>query len=77
MSLDLPYIPPSFGSNPSGGNTLGSGFVPALSANVLVLNRFYQAIRVVNVRRALSSISKLTRRVRRPGRTWIFRNGRS
>jgi 5-methylcytosine-specific restriction endonuclease McrA len=27
---------------------------PALSANVLVLNRFYQAIRVVNVRRAFS-----------------------
>lgn len=27
---------------------------PALSANVLVLNKFYQAIRVVNVRRAFS-----------------------
>ena len=31
-----------------------AGFSPALSANVLVLNRFYQAVRVVNVRRAFS-----------------------
>ncbi|HEX8340365.1 MAG TPA: HNH endonuclease [Tepidisphaeraceae bacterium] len=31
---------------------------PALSANVLVLNRFYQAIRVVNVRRAFSLLAK-------------------
>lgn len=30
----------------------------ALSANVLVLNRFYQAIRVVNVRRAFSLLCK-------------------
>ena len=27
---------------------------PVLSANVLVLNKFYQAIRVINVRRAFS-----------------------
>lgn len=31
---------------------------PALSANVLVLNRFYQAIRVINVRRAFSLLCK-------------------
>ena len=31
-----------------------AAFSPALSANVLVLNRFYQAVRVVNVRRAFS-----------------------
>ncbi|MGN6625452.1 MAG: HNH endonuclease, partial [Tepidisphaeraceae bacterium] len=31
---------------------------PALSANVLVLNKFYQAIRVVNVKRAFSLLAK-------------------
>ena len=31
---------------------------PALSANVLVLNKFYQAIRVVNVRRAFSLLCR-------------------
>jgi 5-methylcytosine-specific restriction endonuclease McrA len=31
---------------------------PGLSANVLVLNKFYQAIRVVNVRRAFSLLAK-------------------
>src|SRR5437763_15325947 len=31
---------------------------PALGANVLVLNRFYQAIRVVNVRRAFSLLCR-------------------
>lgn len=31
---------------------------PALSANVLVLNRFYQAIRVVNVRRAFAMLAR-------------------
>src|SRR5476651_429645 len=51
MSLDLPYIPPSY-------NQAGPGFVPALSANVLVLNRFYQAIRVVNVKRAFSLLCR-------------------
>src|SRR6185312_11525871 len=35
----------------------GSG-VAALSANVLVLNRYYQAIRVVNVRRAFSLLCR-------------------
>jgi 5-methylcytosine-specific restriction endonuclease McrA len=49
MSLDLPYNPPAFNA--------GSG-VTALSANVLVLNRFYQAIRVVNVRRAFSLLCR-------------------
>src|SRR5580704_6159563 len=34
------------------------GGSPALSANVLVLNRFYQAIRVVNVRRAFSMLCR-------------------
>src|SRR5260370_19623652 len=32
--------------------------VLALNANVLVLNRFYQAIRVVNVRRAFSLLCR-------------------
>lgn len=36
----------------------GAGLSPALSANVLVLNRFYQAIRVVNVRRAFSLLCR-------------------
>jgi len=31
---------------------------PALSANVLVLNKYYQAIRVVNVRRAFAMLAK-------------------
>src|SRR2546429_9921950 len=31
---------------------------PALSANVLVLNKFYQAIRVINVRRAFSLLCR-------------------
>jgi 5-methylcytosine-specific restriction endonuclease McrA len=31
---------------------------PALSANVLVLNRFYQAIRVINVKRAFALLAK-------------------
>jgi 5-methylcytosine-specific restriction endonuclease McrA len=53
MSLDLPYIPPSYTANQA-----GAGYVPALSANVLVLNRFYQAIRVVNVRRAFSLLCR-------------------
>lgn len=35
----------------------GSGS-PALNCNVLVLNRFYQAIRVINVRRAFSLLCK-------------------
>src|SRR6266567_7531707 len=46
-------------TSPTGG-TLGAGCAlsPALSANVLVLNRFYQAIRVVNVRRAFSLLCR-------------------
>ena len=36
----------------------GGGAVPALSHNVLVLNRFYQAIRVINVRRAFSLLCR-------------------
>jgi 5-methylcytosine-specific restriction endonuclease McrA len=46
------------------GGTVGAGIVhpmslsPALSANVLVLNKFYQAIRVVNVRRAFTLLCK-------------------
>src|SRR4029079_10247571 len=36
----------------------GNGAVPALSANVLVLNRFYQAIRVINVKRAFSLLCR-------------------
>jgi 5-methylcytosine-specific restriction endonuclease McrA len=35
-----------------------TGLSPALSANVLVLNRYYQAIRVVNVRRAFSMLCR-------------------
>src|SRR6266516_6903073 len=31
---------------------------PVLGANVLVLNRFYQAIRVINVRRAFSLLCR-------------------
>src|SRR6202050_1334298 len=37
-----------------GGNSVAS----ALGANVLVLNRFYQAIRVINVRRAFSMLCR-------------------
>src|SRR5206468_753106 len=35
-----------------------AGSCPALSANVLVLNKYYQAIRVVNVRRAFSLLCR-------------------
>jgi 5-methylcytosine-specific restriction endonuclease McrA len=46
------------------GHTISSGSYPghagsmALNANVLVLNKFYQAIRVINVRRAFSMLCK-------------------
>ena len=46
------------------GVSVGAGIAnamslsPALSANVLVLNKFYQAIRVVNVRRAFTLLCK-------------------
>src|SRR5580700_9708236 len=36
----------------------GGGSSPALGANVLVLNKFYQAIRVVNVKRAFSLLCR-------------------
>ena len=36
----------------------GVSLSTALNANVLVLNRFYQAIRVVNVRRAFSMLCR-------------------
>ena len=41
---------------PRSQGTGGGAGVAALSHNVLVLNRFYQAIRVVNVRRAFSML---------------------
>jgi 5-methylcytosine-specific restriction endonuclease McrA len=42
----------------SGGFASGVALSPALGANVLVLNKFYQAIRVVNVRRAFSLLCR-------------------
>jgi 5-methylcytosine-specific restriction endonuclease McrA len=42
----------------STGSLPGYGFAPVLNANVLVLNKFYQAIRVVNVRRAFSLLCR-------------------
>src|SRR5438477_2354362 len=47
------------GSTSSGGAFSGNGAgVAALSANVLVLNKFYQAIRVINVKRAFSMLCR-------------------
>lgn len=46
----------SFSSSAAGPAVVGVS--PALHANVLVLNRFYQAIRVVNVRRAFSLLCR-------------------
>ena len=51
MTLEPVQFPP-----PLGAHAAALGLSPALSANVLVLNRFYQAIRVVNVRRAFSML---------------------
>jgi 5-methylcytosine-specific restriction endonuclease McrA len=51
MTFEPVQFPPHRGAHAA---TLGLS--PALSANVLVLNRFYQAIRVVNVRRAFSML---------------------
>ncbi|HRK32271.1 MAG TPA: HNH endonuclease [Tepidisphaeraceae bacterium] len=48
--------PSSDPSSPT--HTVGGGAVSALSANVLVLNKFYQAIRVINVKRAFSLLCK-------------------
>lgn len=45
-------------SAPPAANAAAVALSPALSANVLVLNRFYQAIRVVNVRRAFSLLCR-------------------
>src|SRR5687768_14867517 len=35
-----------------------AALAPVLNANVLVLNKFYQAIRVINVRRAFSMLCR-------------------
>ena len=51
MSFDAVNFPPAGSPHPA-------GLSPALSANVLVLNRYYQAIRVVNVRRAFSMLCR-------------------
>ena len=46
-------------SSPSSGfNAGGVSVASALNANVLVLNRYYQAIRVINVRRAFSLLCR-------------------
>src|SRR5689334_194889 len=42
----------------AGGNGGGVAASVALSANVLVLNKYYQAIRVINVRRAFSLLCR-------------------
>ena len=45
--------------NLDAGTISPGGFgVPALSANVLVLNKYYQAIRVINVRRLLAALPR-------------------
>ena len=49
--MSLEFAPTSLAAH-------GGGLAPALSANVLVLNKFYQAIRVVNVRRAFSMLCR-------------------
>ena len=46
------------GSHFAGSPSAGYSLAPALSANVLVLNRFYQAIRVINARRAFSMLCR-------------------
>src|SRR5687768_4465676 len=45
---------PSSSFTPAGAAALA----PALGANVLVLNKFYQAVRVINVRRAFSLLCR-------------------
>jgi 5-methylcytosine-specific restriction endonuclease McrA len=61
MSFDAIH-PPSITVGSGGGlfptPPVGGAGVAALSANVLVLNRFYQAIRVINVRRAFSLLCR-------------------
>ena len=52
-------LEPSSTSPLSGAGAANAHAVaPALSANVLVLNKYYQAIRVVNVRRAFSLLCR-------------------
>src|SRR5437870_11538433 len=48
------HLSPSLNSVGAAGVSLA----PALNANVLVLNRYYQAIRVINVRRAFSLLCR-------------------
>jgi 5-methylcytosine-specific restriction endonuclease McrA len=48
---------PSAGHHPPAPLPAGAGIL-ALNANVLVLNKFYQAIRVINVRRAFSLLCR-------------------
>jgi 5-methylcytosine-specific restriction endonuclease McrA len=43
---------------PTGDGPASAAVAPVLNANVLVLNKFYQAIRVVNVRRAFSMLCR-------------------
>src|SRR3954465_3970907 len=50
-----PNIPPALAI---GGHNNTPAVVPALSHNVLVLNKYYQAIRVINVRRAFSLLCR-------------------
>src|SRR3954463_5072268 len=54
---------PAAGMSDEKSKNIGSGssavvLAPVLSANVLVLNKFYQAIRVINVRRAFSLLCR-------------------
>src|SRR5688500_14954796 len=44
--------------HPHGFSASAGALAPVLGANVLVLNKFYQAIRVVNVRRAVSLLCR-------------------
>ncbi len=52
MSQDIGSTSPLSGFGPA------AVMAPALNANVLVLNRYYQAIRVINVRRAFSLLCR-------------------
>src|SRR3954469_622205 len=42
----------------AGATAIAIPLPPVLGANVLVLNKFYQAIRVINVRRAFSMLCR-------------------
>src|SRR4051794_34187689 len=53
---DDPNSPPGMGFG--GHNATPAAAVTALSHNVLVLNKFYQAIRVINVKRAFSLLCR-------------------